>query len=80
MKPNLLYKYNPKIQKSKIDEHLGALKRFNKWEQETPDKMEDSRCLAAVFELYEMIPEDARQRPVSVEGIVKMRKMLACLK
>ena len=80
MKPNPLYKYHPKIQKSKIDKHRAALSRFNTWEKNNPDKMEDSRCLAAVFELYEMIPEDARQRPVNVEGILKMRIMLACLK
>ena len=72
--------YRIKIQKSEIEEHLSALKRFNEWEQDNPDKMEDSLCLAAVFELYEMIPEHARQRPLNVAGIVKMRRILACLK
>lgn len=83
MKPNPPRKYQKKNQKSNIEKHLTALRRFNEWEKnnpDKPDKMEDSRCLAAVFELYEMIPEDARERPLNAEGIVRMHKVLACLK
>ena len=43
------------------------------------NKPDVQNCLAAVFELYEMIPDKARQRPVNVAGIMKMREGLACL-
>ena len=71
---------NPENTKSKFNKHLEALRRFNKWEENRVEKMEDDQNLAAVFELYELIPEEARQRPVNVEGIMKMRRALACLK
>lgn len=29
---------------------------------------------------YDLIPENARQREIDVEGIIKMRRALACLK
>jgi hypothetical protein len=32
-----------------------------------------------VFELYDLVPDQARQRPVNVEGIMRMREGLACL-
>ena len=60
--------------------HVRALKRFNDWEKNRVDRMEGDRCLAAISALYRLIPEDARQRAVDVEGIVKMRKAMACLK
>ena len=43
---------------------------------EKPDRVD---CLALVFELYELVPDQAKQRPVNVEGIIKMREGLACL-
>lgn len=70
----------PAIQKDMLLEHVQALKRFNEWEKNRVDPMEGDRCLAAVFALYRLIPADARQRAVDVEGIVKMRRALACLK
>ncbi len=42
--------------------------------------MPGKQNLAAVFELYELIPEAARQRPVDAQGVIKMHKALACLK
>ena len=69
-----------KADKSMIQKHMAALRRFNEWEAGRTDKMPDHQGLAAVFELYEMIPEAARQRPVDAQGIIKMHKALACLK
>lgn len=71
---------NQAIQKEMLLTHVKALKRFNEWEGNRVDRMEGDRCLAAIFELYRLIPTEARQRAVDVEGIVKMRKALACLK
>ena len=71
---------NQEIQKDMLLKHVRALKRFNDWEQNRVDRMEGDQCLAAIFALYRLIPEDARQRAVDVEGIVKMRKAMACLK
>lgn len=42
--------------------------------------MPDSQNLTAVFELYELIPESARQRQVDAQGVIKMHKALSCLK
>jgi hypothetical protein len=42
--------------------------------------MPGSQSLAAVFELYEVIPEAARQRAVDAQGVIEMHKALACLK
>jgi hypothetical protein len=67
-------------QKDMLLRHVRALKRFNEWEQHRVDRMDGDQCLSGVFALYRLIPEDARQRAVDVEGIVKMRKALACLK
>lgn len=67
-------------QKDMLLRHVRALKRFNEWEKNRVDRMEGDQCLAAIFALYRLIPEDARQRAVDVEGIVKMRRALACLK
>jgi predicted xylose isomerase-like sugar epimerase len=71
---------NQKIQKDMLLRHIRALKRFNEWEDNRVDRMEGDRCLAAISALYRLIPEDARGRAVDVEGIVKMRRALACLK
>lgn len=66
--------------KELIVKHLNSLKRFNEWEKKHLDTMDEGYRLSAIFELYEMIPKEARERDINVEGIVKMRKALACLK
>ena len=66
--------------KNPYKQYLESLHRFNEWEKNRRDKMDDDQSLAAVFELFELIPEDARQREINVEGIIKMHKALACLK
>ena len=66
--------------KSNIQNHISALRRFNEWEANRADKMPANQSLAAVFELYELIPEAARQRPVDAQGVIEMHKALACLK
>ncbi len=67
------------IQKKAYVEKCNAFGRFNEWEKQILDKMDMIDCLAAVFELYDLIPNQARQRPVNVEGIMKMREGLTCL-
>ena len=72
---------NSNTPKSAIHKHIEALRRFNKWEAANrADQLEDAHSLAAVFELYELFPDDARERPVDVKGIMKMRRALSCLK
>ena len=58
---------------------LKAFDRFNDWERQNTVKPDAAACLTAVFELYELVPAEARQRPIEVEGIRKMRESLACL-
>ena len=63
-----------------IDERLQSLERFNEWEKKHIDKIEEYQRLSAVLDIYDLIPENARQRDVNVNGIMKMRKALSCLK
>ena len=63
-----------------IDERLQSLERFNDWGKNHIDKTEEYQRLSAVFGIYDLIPENARQREVNVNGIMKMRKALSCLK
>jgi len=65
--------------KDMIHEKCEALDRFNEWEKQILEKPDYADCLAAVFELYDLMPDEAKQRPVNVEGIIKMREGLACL-
>ncbi len=67
-------------QKRLIYKRLHSLERFNEWEKNHIDKNEEYQRLAAVFGIYDLIPEKARQREVNVNGIMKMRKALSCLK
>jgi len=62
-----------------IDKHIKSLQRFNAWEKNRVDKIEEHQRLSAVFALYDLIPENARQREINVNGIIKMRKALSCL-
>ena len=71
--------HNPRTQKNMIREQCKAFGRFNDWEQQLREKPDDANCLAAVFELYDLMPDKAKQRPVTVEGIIKMREGLSCL-
>jgi hypothetical protein len=72
--------FREKTDKSNINNHLSALGRFNEWEANCADKIPGNQSLAGVFELYELIPEVARQRPVDPQGVIEMHKALACLK
>lgn len=75
MEKNIKYRK----QKDMIHEKCNAFVRFNDWEQQKLERPDTYICLAAVFELYDLMPDQARQRPVNVEGIIKMREGLSCL-
>lgn len=70
---------NLRKQKDMLHEKCNAFGRFNEWEQQILEKPHYADCLAAVFDLYDLLPDIAKQRPVNVEGIIKMREGLACL-
>jgi len=73
-----IYNDSPSLKKM-LHQRCLSLDRFNALERQMMNKPDVQNCLAAVFELYEMIPDKARQRPVNVAGIMKMREGLACL-
>jgi hypothetical protein len=50
-----------------------AFDKFNEWEKQRLEKPDVAACLAAVFELYDLVPFQARQRPVNVEGIIRIQ-------
>ena len=56
-----------------------SLACFNAWERQLSEIPDYAESLAAVFEFYELIPEQARKRPLNVGGIIKMHEGLACL-
>jgi len=71
--------FKSRTPKGMIHEKCNAFDRFNKWEERIREKPDIADCLAAMFELYDLVPDKAKQRPVNVEGIIKMQKELACL-
>ncbi len=73
-----IYK-DPKKLKNMLHEMNVSYRKFNAWERRLSKKPDIESCLSAVFELYDMIPDLAKHRAVNVEGIMKMRKGLACL-
>jgi hypothetical protein len=70
---------NRQEQKNRIARRREHFAEFNDWELQLRERPESSICLAAVFELYDLMPAQARQRPVDVSGIITMRSELACL-
>ncbi len=74
-----IYK-DPKKLKKLINQTNEQYNRYNNWERQLKEKPDVDTGLAAVFELYDMIPDNAKHRAVDVKGIMKMRKGLACLK
>ena len=70
---------NQEDQKIMMKRKREQFERFNDWELQLREKPNSFLCLAAVSALYDLLPTQAKQRPVNVEGIVQMRKGLACL-
>ncbi len=66
--------------KDMIYRHFKALDRFRKWENTYVADLAPEHKLAAVFEIYERIPENARNRCIHTEGVMEMHRKLACLK
>ena len=67
--------------KELILRHFKALERFQEWEENAcVDELSPEHKLAAVFELFERIPENARNRDIQTEGVMEMHRKLACLK
>ncbi len=77
---NIMSIYNDsRIHKKMIHERCKSFERFNTWERKISEKPGPATCLAILSELYDMMPDQAKQKPVNVEGIIKMRESLACL-
>jgi hypothetical protein len=66
-------------EKNRYAARLKAFKRFNNWEKQSMEKPAATTCLTVIFELYDLMPDEAKQRPIDVEGIMKTREGLACL-
>jgi hypothetical protein len=70
---------NRQKQKYFIKQKREHFTRFNRWELQLREKPDSSICLAIISELYDLMPDQAKQRPLNVAGIIKMREGLACL-
>jgi hypothetical protein len=53
--------FKSRTQKDMIQEKCNAFDRFNEWEKKVREKPDIADCLAAVFELYDLVPYQARQ-------------------
>ena len=57
-----------------------AFRRFNTWEQKHAIKMGANEAIAAVGNLYELIPIESRHRAFDPEGVTPLRRALSRLK
>ena len=56
-----------------------AFERFSAWEASHRFPSDPARNLRSVAWLWQMLPEDARERPVDPTGVTRMRQALAVL-
>ena len=54
-----------------------AFRRFNTWEQKHPIELEANEAIAAVGNLYELIPIESRHRTFDREGVATLRCALS---
>ena len=66
--------------KAKFEARANARERFNAWEAQHPIEMRAEEALSGVGTLYELVPEQCRQRAFDPEGVGTMRQALSHLK
>lgn len=56
-----------------------ALERFAAWEADHPPRQSSAQALEGIGFLYELLPPEARARPVDPSGVMKLHRALALL-
>jgi hypothetical protein len=64
---------------SDVRERAEALERFGRWEAAHPPSYTPQQALEGVSSLYELLPAEARKRPVDPSGVRAMHAALAVL-
>ena len=67
------------MDKNEVIKHYTALKRYNQWEKKSLLVLDPIKRISIVFDLYDFIPPNYRQRKLDVSGIIKMRHALSAL-
>lgn len=60
-------------------ERIAAFERFSAWEQSHPATLMASDAVASIGALYELLPSEARRRPVDPAGVGRMQNALRVL-
>jgi hypothetical protein len=58
---------------------MAAFERFSAWEESHPATLTASDAVASIGALYELLPSDARRRPVDPTGVARMQNALRVL-
>lgn len=58
---------------------IEGFRRFAVWEASHPSRMTPADAVASIGALYELLPPDARRRPVDPSGVARMRDALRVL-
>ena len=77
MAPDRLY---PDIDAAALRARAARFERHAEWQRRNPAWPDATSSLAQVAGLYELIPPNARERPVSTEGVAAMHRALAVLR
>jgi len=66
--------------KDRLAFHLQALEKYNAWESEHPQMLSPAAALASIGYLYQLMPNEAKQRDFNATGIIRMRNIFSKLK
>jgi hypothetical protein len=58
---------------------IAAFERFSTWEESHPATLTASDAVASIGALYELLPSEARRRPVDPSGVACMQNALRVL-
>lgn len=62
-----------------VRQRLAALERFERWAEEHPAYPEPAAALSGVGLLYDLLPADARSRPIDPGGVGELHRCLSVL-
>jgi hypothetical protein len=68
------------IYKKRFAARSDAFRRFNTWEQKHAIELGANEAIAAVGNLYELIPIESRHRAFDAQGVATLRRALSRLK
>ena len=66
--------------KNLFSDRQKALQGFNEWKKKHPLGLSPQTAVEGLDFLYNLLPEESRQRPIDPSGIMIMRQALAHLK